>query len=38
VRWLKRIDERVPSKIWVMPNWSGVIYKVVSLFLLFLFF
>jgi hypothetical protein len=38
VRWLERASERVPSKIWILPGGSGMVYGIVPLFLLILFF
>jgi hypothetical protein len=34
VRWLERVSERLPSKIWVLPSGDGMVYRVVPLFLL----
>jgi hypothetical protein len=34
----ERASERVPSKIWILPSGSGMVYGIVPLFLLLLFF
>jgi hypothetical protein len=34
----ERPSERVPSKIWILPSGSGMVYGIVPLFLLLLFF
>jgi hypothetical protein len=37
MRWLERAGERVSSKIGILPSRSGMVYEIISLFLLLFF-